>query len=267
MSKSQMSESERNQWLLILDAAAIRPCNELNGEWEWLIEQLGLAEDYFLALVEAIRQGRWRNAKNPRTYVKTVAKREAIKMGLDFKPDGVLELVPAPGNGAAFSMEATLDHYAYLGSTSEAVKGDDGVWRSGGGWDDDDEIEDDEQDSDRISFRDVIAKGLAELKEPPADLVRIVADLNAQTAEHHFEIRPTWAYKWEKWAELADFDEWDRAVLNYKISSISRDRALAEQADERSRKALQAAWRKFDRTGLARLRMGIRKITSPNVPD
>jgi hypothetical protein len=30
----------------------------INKEWEWLLEQLGLPEDYFLAVAEAIRQGR-----------------------------------------------------------------------------------------------------------------------------------------------------------------------------------------------------------------
>jgi hypothetical protein len=262
-----MSEAERSQWIAILDAAAMRPGDEMNNEWEWLLERLGLPEDYFLAVLEAIRQGRWRNAKNPRTYVKTVAKREARKMGLDYEPDGVLELVAAPTNGAAFSMEAALDHCAYLGSTSEAVKGDDGVWRPGGGSGDYDEIEDNEEDSDRVSFRDVIAKGLAELKEPPADLVRLVANLNAQTNEHHLEIRPSWDYKWDKWADLAGFDEWDRAVLSYKVSSVSRDCALAEQPDDPSRRALQAAWRKFGRTGLARLRAGIKKVNPKNVPE
>jgi len=267
MPNTRMTDAERNQWMTILDAASRRPGDEINAEWEWLLERLGLPDDYFLAVAEAIRQDRWRNAKNPRTYVKTVAKREARKMGLDYEPDGVLELVAAPTNGAAFSMEAALDHCAYLGSTSEAVKGDDGVWRPGGGWGDDDEIEEDEEDSDRVSFRDVIAKGLAELKEPPADLVKLVADLNAQTDEHHFEIGPSWDCKWDRWADLAGFDEWDRAVLNYKVSSVSRDRALAEQSDEPSRRALQAAWRKFDRTGLARLRAGIKKVNSPNVPE
>lgn len=260
MRNARMTDAERAQWMMLLDAAGQRPGDEINEDWERLLEGLGLPLDYFLAVVEAIRQGRWRDAKNPRTYVKTVAKREALKMGLVYQPDPMLELVNAPANGA-FSMEAVLDHHSYLSDTSEAVKGDDGVWRRGGGWDDDYEIEDDEKDRDRVSFGDVIEKGLAELQEPPAELVKFVAEMNAQTNEHHYTIAPIWEYKWDKWAELAGFDEWDRAVLNYKVSAVSRDRALAEQPDEQSRKALQAAWRKFDRTGLERLRRRIKKVS------
>jgi hypothetical protein len=68
---------------------------------------------------------------------------------------------------------------------------------------------------------------------------------------------------WEIWYSRAGFDEWERAVFRYKLASTSRDRALSEQPDEQSRRALQAAWRKFDRTGLDRLRAAISKTTAP----
>ena len=79
--KPQMTDVERGPWIVILEAASHRPGDEINDEWEWLLDQLDLSAECFLAVLETIRQGRWRTAKNPRAYVKTVAKREARKMG------------------------------------------------------------------------------------------------------------------------------------------------------------------------------------------
>jgi hypothetical protein len=266
MPNSRMTDAERNQWMTILDAAFQRPGNEINEEWEWLLEQLGLPEDYFLAVAEAIRQGRWRNAKNPRTYVKTVAKREAVKMGLLSEPGDILELVNAPANGAVFSMEAALDHYAELNDTAEAVKSADGVWRRGGGINYEREY-DELEDDNRISMGDLVAQGLAELQEPSTELVAVVEEINRRTDEHHIHVAPRWRPDWGKWTEAAGFDQWDRLVLDCKRRKISRDQIIAEQPNEQSRKSVQAAWRKFDRTGMDRLRAVIKKVTPQNVPE
>lgn len=258
MPNSRMTETECNQWLAILDAALQRPGDEINEEWEWLLDRLDLPLECFLAVLETIRQERWRTAKNPRAYVKTVAKREAAKMGLLFEPTDILKLINAPVNGENFSMEGGLDYLAHLSETSEAVKGADGVWRRGGGWDYDDH-EEEEEVNDRISFCDVISNGLADLKEPSPELVATVDSINRSTDEFHIHLTSTWKTDWEKWAVQAGFDEWDRSVLKYRFERVSRDRALAEQPDEQSRKALQAAWRKFDRNGVERLRAAIKK--------
>jgi hypothetical protein len=91
MPNSRMTDAERNQRMAILDAAAQRPGDEFNEEWEWLVDQLGLPEECFLAVRETIRQGRSRTAKNPRVYVKTVANREATKMELLSEQGDILE--------------------------------------------------------------------------------------------------------------------------------------------------------------------------------
>jgi hypothetical protein len=266
MPNSRMTDTERDQWMTILDAAAQRPGDEINEEWDWLLERLGLPEDYFLAVAEAIRQGRWRNAKNPRAYVKTVAKREAVKMGLLPEPADILELVRAPSTGEPFSMEAALDHYAELSSTAESVKGADGVWRRGGGYDHESEYEEPENNN-RISIGDLIAQGLAKLQGPSAELVAVVDEINRGTDEHHIHAAPRWRPDWGKWAEAAGFDQWDQLVLKCKCQRISREEVMADQPDERSRKAVQAAWRKFDRNGMDRLRAVIKKVNTENVPE
>jgi len=45
------------------------------------------------AVLEGIRQGRWRQAKNPKAYLKTIARREAVKLGLTEAPAKELVLV------------------------------------------------------------------------------------------------------------------------------------------------------------------------------
>lgn len=260
-----MTTAERTQWMAILEAASQQPCDHVNEEWEWLLDQLGLPPSIFLAVLEAVQQGRWRTAKNPKAYIKTVARREAGKMGLLSEPPDVLELLDAPTYGENFSMEGRLDHFAHLSDTSEAIKGEDGVWRRGGGWDYDDYEE--KEDDERISFRDVISNGLAELKKPSPELVATVEQINRSTDEFNIPLNPMWQPDWEKWAAQAGFDEWDYVVLNYRFAQVSRDRALSEQPDDQSRKALQAAWRKFDRSGVERLRSVIKKVTPENVPE
>jgi hypothetical protein len=59
---------------------------------------------------------------------------------------------------------------------------------------------------------------------------------------------------WNKWAAAAGLDEWEKRVLGYRLTGTGRERALALQTDEESRKALQAAWKRFDRNGMERLR-------------
>ena len=164
-------------------------------------------------------------------------------------------------------MEGELDHFAHVSDTSEAIKGEDGVWRRGGGWGDDDYDNEDEKPGAGISFRDLILNGLAEMKNPSPELVAVVEKINNGTDEFYIHLGPSWQPNWEKWAEQAGFDEWDRAVLKYRFAGVSRDRALAEQPDETSRKSLQAAWRKFDRNGAERLRGAIKINIPESVPE
>ena len=242
-SRQPLAASEHLQWLAILEAAAGRDFDVLDDDWVWLIDELGLPYEYLPAVVDAIAQGRWRTAKNPRSYVKVVATREARKMGLVAKAD-VVQLVNAPTNGEPFSMEDMLDHYSQL---------NDERYR-------DDNYRDDEPSS--FSMQDLVSQGLTILREPSAEWAAIVDDINRSTDEYHIHLTPRYYPDWEKWAQAAGFDQWDRLVLKCKCQKISREDAMAEQPDEQSRKAVQAAWRKFDRTGMERLRAVIKKVNT-----
>src|SRR5271165_7595918 len=134
-----MPDPHREHWMAILEAASLNLPSEMNEEWTWLMQELGLRPEYFLAVLEAIKQGRWRKAKIPKAYLKTVAKREAVKMGLA-SDEGPRELLLVPAartpDGSETPQDETLGLISYSEGSSEAIKRGDGVWRRGSGSDD-----------------------------------------------------------------------------------------------------------------------------------
>jgi len=245
-----MSGSSKAEWLAVLEAAAQPGSRVSDGEWQWLMQQLDLGPEYFLAIREAVRQGRWRAAKNPKAYIKTVAKREATRMCLS--PKSTDELVfPAAieVDGEEVSQEERLDHMLYQHDSVKPVKGSDGVWRSGPGWDQD---YGDER-ADYGSYRGFLAAKV------PSDFKNLVS-----LSE---ESEPVAKLNWQQWAEAAGLDQWERRVLQCKLTGVSREQALKAQPDEGSRKAIQAAWKRFDRNGMERLLAAAKKSSVENVPE
>ena len=210
------------------------------------MEQLGLGPEYFLAIYETVRQGRWRGARNPRAYLKTVARRVAAEMELPAQEDARLVF---PGEieceGEEISQEERLDYMQHQYDSARPSQGADGVWRRGAGR------------HDRGNYRDLLAAKmpgeLRVVEEPPEELKEIIEDINANIDEIYIRLRPLIKANWGAWALAAELDRWEQKVLRYKLDGVSRERALEEQADDESRRALQAAWRKFDRTGARRL--------------
>jgi hypothetical protein len=227
----------------ILEAVSQKPPDQATKEWEWLMRQLKLGPEYFLAIYEAVGQGRWRTALNPLAYLKTVAKREAQRMEL--------------------GQEEKLDHILHQRESVEAVKGQDGVWRSGPGWNRDyDDRDESDVDSPVTKFQTNFREEIPASEEYKA----FIEQINASTDEFHIHLTPLVKIHWAKWAREAGLDRWERKVLHYKLKGISRDRALRVQRDETSRKAIQAAWRRFDRDGMKRLLAEAKKISAENVP-
>jgi hypothetical protein len=245
-----MSGASKAEWLAVLEVASQPGSNKSDPEWEWLMQQLGLGPEYFLAVRAAVKQGRWRGAKNPKSYVKTVAKREAARMCLLSQENDEL-VFPAEieVDGEEVSQEERLDHMLYRHDSVKPVKGLDGVWRSGGGWDRDygDEREDYE------SYRGFLAAKV------PGEFKNLVS--LSQESE------PVPRLHWLRWAEAAGLDKWERQVLQCKLTGVSREGALRAQPDDGSRKALQAAWKRFDRNGMERLLAAAKKISVENVPE
>jgi hypothetical protein len=261
--KPKLSNEE---WTSIFEAASRRNPDEINSQWELLMEHLGLGPEYFLAIHEALRQGRWRNAQDPKAYIKTVAKREARKMGLLSQPSDELVLVDSSqADGEEGSSEEILDFISYQRESSAPIKGLDGVWRSGERVDREFENTPDEPSGNPSGIPDEFQ--IHEL--PPEEYKEIIDKLNDMTGPDwdYIHLRPVTKPDWEKWAQAAGFDGWEQQVLHFKTARISRERALKQQPDETSRKALQAAWKRFDRSGMNRLRAAAKKNSAKNVPE
>jgi hypothetical protein len=240
------SSLSREQWLAIFESAASQQ-GEAGIEARWLVvQQLGLRPDDFPGIHAALEQGRWREAKDPSAYVKTVARREVARMQRPSDPHVVsLDVV----GGDEFPHDEVTDHITYANETSTAVRGSGGVWRPGGHGEQHDEYE-------SLSER-LWAKLPASLKvsiELPEQIKQQIENYNALVSDHHIHVKPVAMVNLEEWARLAGFDDAETLVLEYRSCGVSRDKAMAEQPNEAARKELQAAWKRFDRTGKDRLR-------------
>jgi hypothetical protein len=81
------------------------------------------------------------------------------------------------------------------------------------------------------------------------------------------EARPSVRPDWDKWAAAAGLDEWEMKVLRCRLAGVSREQAMGLLPDEESRKALQAAWKRFDRNGMDWLREAAKINIEKNVPE
>ena len=256
------------EWLGALETAAKLSAEQSSAVWVWLMQELRLGPQYFLAVREAVQQGRWRTAKNPKTYIKTVARREALKLGLGKESSG--NLVPIGrirSDGEEISGEEALEYLGHQYDSPEAAKDEDGIWRAGAGAERDpgDPLEEHE------SYRDWLASGmpreLAIVTPPSEEWKATVRELNDSIEGLGLEARPSVRPDWNKWAAAAGLDEWEKRVLGYRLTGTGRDRAMAMQPDEEARKALQAAWKRFDRNGMERLRGAAKINIEKNVPE
>lgn len=249
------------EWMRMLETVAHRPPDEANAEWEWLLEELGLGPEYFLAIYEAVRQGRWRTARDPKAYLKTVAKREAAEMELPAQGDARLVF---PGEieceGEEITQEERLDYMQHQYDSAGPSQAADGVWRPGP-----------ERRQRRGNyFAELMTRVPGELKvveQPTEDMVEAIERLNEIRDNVYIRLESSIRANWAAWAEAARLDEWEQEVLRCKLNLVGRRKALDRQRDERSRRALQAAWRKFDRTGAQRLRRAAKKILKKMSPD
>jgi len=245
----------RAEWLGVLETAAKVSVEKSSAVWVWIMQELRLGPQYFLAVREAVQQGRWRTARNPKAYIKTIAKREAVKMGLVNEDSGNLVLVGSSGSGGEdASREEVLEYLGHHYDSRDAAKGDDAIWRAGaaGERDSGDPVEEHE------SYRAWVASGLPPelvIVTPPSEEWKAtIREMNDSYEGLDLEARPSARPDWNKWAAAAGLDEWEKRVLGYRLIGLSRERALELETDEESRKAVQAAWKRFDRNGMERLR-------------
>lgn len=251
--KTAPSPSDRENWLAILEVAAAKLEDWSNEDWKSLLAGLGLPLEDYPSLILTLEQGRWRNAKDPRAYVKTVARRLAARQKA-MECSKIPEFVPQ-SKVDGVSSEDLLGHLAFVSETDGPVRGADGVWRRSG----ENELAEYENYDEDSNGNPLSLRGRLWRKLP----LSLIKDGLAGDVEDFSEDWPPSLENvdLEKWAELAGFDEWEKRVLHYQAKEISRDRALAAQPDDASRRAVQAAWRRFDRSGKRRLQEVAKKLS------
>jgi len=262
------SSSTKAEWLGALETAAKLGVEESSAIWMWMMQELRLGPQYFLAVREAVQQGRWRTAKNPRTYIKIVAKREAAKMELvNENSDTLVSVGSSRSAGEEVSSEEALEYLGHHYDRRDAAKGEDAIWRAGAAGKRDTSDPSEEHESDREWLAAGMPRELAIVTPPTEEWKTVVREMNDSFEGLDLEARPSIRPDWNKWAAAAGLDEWEMKVLRCRLAGVSREGAMAMQTDEESRKALQAAWKRFDRNGMERLREAAKIKLGKNVPE
>jgi hypothetical protein len=265
-----MPESDKDQWLKTLEMVARKRPDEVEAEWAWVMKELGLGPDYFLAVYEAVRQGRWRAANDPGSYLKTVARREAwgkvrgprgVGPGFTRPGDEDRELRRVRGNRSDYGEEMTigydgpemdgehessedrLDFLQYRQDSGKPMQAEDGVWRSGAGW--------------GARNDGGMRKPKRRRKPTGAGRPLMVDPAKCKPPDPYYQTyvdpQPERMPDWAKMAAVAGLTEWEKKVVAYMMSGTGWRKAWAAQPDEESRRALRAAWKRLERTGLRRL--------------
>ena len=279
-------EADRQKWLGVLEIVAVRRPDEAEAEWGWIMKELGLGPEYFLAVYEAVRQGRWREAENPAGYIKKVAQREARRESPsgERRPRGLRgfqglescgeEITLGRGTkemgGERFSGEETLEYLEYRQDSGKPTKEQDGTWRSAAGWGSDHEG----------LLRPVGGKprrGSAKrlTQQQPGSLARYAERIERMKAAAgkdecdtpYIERGQEGIPDWQKWAAEAGLSEWEKKVVEYRMSGIGWRDAVAQQPDLASKRALRAAWKKLERSGWERLEGALKRGSEPSKPN
>ena len=117
-----MNAPDRDRWISILESAARENPDAISSQWSWIFQRLKLPMEFFPYILEAIKQGRWRTADNPKVYIRKVAWREATKAERRFEDSNPLRPVELPADGS-LSMEDALEHLGHLSDTAEPIQG------------------------------------------------------------------------------------------------------------------------------------------------
>jgi hypothetical protein len=252
-----MSASRTDNYLNILRKASA----QTEDEAFWISitrDVLGLRLAYMPAVYETIRQGRWKKATDPTRYLKTAAKREAVKQGLiESRTDKRLISLSSGTSqqGKSISPENYFDYLLPQGGIQKKQ----GKWRA---------VPDDYPEQ---TLEDQLWEKLpAELKHEELFLISLSDDA-ADEAEPLYELSSRVSANGDRLADLGELDEWQRRVLQYRLKGVSRERAMAAQSGRADRNKLQAAWRRFDRDGKAKLCAVVKKfifdVPEVNDPD
>jgi hypothetical protein len=227
-----ISELERSELMEVLERAAGKllageDLIEPDPEWTTLVtEVLELPIAYFPAVQAALVQGRWRNAKNPKAYLRTVVRREIFSMGSE--PDAKRRLrIPSHlrnEEGKPLSMEEYLDlAWSDTGPVKES-----GVWKA-------------RNPMEEAIWVDEEDRVIPVVNGRPVSLDLLMLADNGPDARL--------VVNWDEVARRAGRDADETQILKLRAYGLTREfifTTLAQQ-DEDERRRWQAAWRRLDR--------------------
>ena len=181
-----MNTPVRDEWIAMLESVTQGSPDAVSSESTWILEGLKLPLDLFPYVSQAIQQGRWKTGNNPKSYIRTVAWREAAKAEREFEDSNPLKPVALPADGS-LSMEDALEHFGHLSDTAEAIQSPDGVWRRPGilrYY-----VDEDQYESVTHRLLSKIPQSAKQLVESSDEYKAAIEQFNNSTMENHIEER------------------------------------------------------------------------------
>jgi hypothetical protein len=222
-------DSHREEEIQNLEAALADPTSP---QFEILIEIFDLPIAYKGILIRVLEEGGWRASDEPVAYVwretmRTVSQRDTVRVVAKRDDEGrhwrekTTRRTPSNENIAWMN---------YRAETSEACKvrkkNGRSVWRQGGG-------REQQRETGELNLVSIVPE---ELRKSMGS--RQVPD-------------------WTKIAERAELDQWEKEALNCMARGWTRYRSLNTFDDAADKRALEAAWRRLERSNFAKVRRGI----------
>lgn len=185
----------------------------------------------------------------------------------------------ASDDGERLTSEEMLEHMEHRRSGGRAVRDPDGIWRGSGGhvagMGESFKSDEARRRAQQAAELDIaLSRGMAQKRKRPArhdgsqpgpldrymKRIREMQAARGQEEPQVDEAPERLRVDWAQWAQSAGLSEWEKKVVEYKMRGVGWRQAVAEQADDESRRSLRAAWRKMERTGEARLRENLKPL-------
>lgn len=249
---------------------------DLTDDLVSLVKLLELPISCCMAVHEVLREGNWRAAQHPKAYLKTAAMTQARRMRLSIphKDDtfecGETPLVFMAGGSLdrgtnRKAIEAALDSEDHEHSTArpKKLKGKHYVSAQ---FDPDNEVLERE-----LGAAENGLSWPSDCWTKPQIPKRLVSAMKAQFADNPDEFL-AWKISqerrdWQKLGKKAGLNFWEIKVLEYRSEGTGRDRAMELQPDARSRLAIQAAWKRMERTGWSKVKQLLEQNRPQDVPE
>jgi hypothetical protein len=224
---SVMNDIERSQWMDVLERATAKlEAGEAGPDAEWIALVAGLLDlppEYLRAVQVALAQRRWSKAKDPKAYVRKVAKREMLNVRPGRDPKSTLEIPNGlrDEDGQPLSYQDFIDDRSY----------DYGPVKKGTAWQA-------RNPSEEAIWADEEGRKIPVVNGRPVPEDLLMLEDDGPDAKL--------VINWPKVAEHAGLDAEETQILKLRLAGVTRDRLLKMLArDDEERRKWQAAWQRL----------------------